>query len=293
VHTEASALALDALIETVTGADVAADVRAFAELHDVAEEALLKILAAPVVLPAAVPTPGNRKLATGAARVQALADRVIDARRRSPGVEIVSRLIDTARADRLRDEVVTMLVGGYQSTAAALSFTWYLLAQHPDATAEVRDEVDAVGVDDVARLVRTRMIVDESLRLYPPVWVIARRAARADTLVDAEVPRGASVWIAPYTLHRNPEHWERPEEFDPDRFAPERASGRHHHAYAPFGAGLHKCVGNHYALQVAVTAVATLLSRFDLSPPARPFTARTKSFTYPDGPPLRVSPRAR
>jgi cytochrome P450 len=112
------------------------------------------------------------------------------------------------------------------------------------------------------------------------VWVINRVAVRPDQVGDVTIPRGAIIAISPYTLHRHPAHWSRPHDFHPDHFA--EGVTRPAHAYLPFGAGRHKCIGNHYAMAAAVLALATLAGRYAFEPPTHPVVANTRAFTTPD-----------
>ena len=201
-------------------------------------------------------------------------------RRRRDGVrhnDIVSLLIDARdrqtaapMGDRqLLDEIMTLIVAGHETTASSLNWFWYLLASTPDAAARLRAEVDAGAVDppgysDLERLPFTRRAIDETLRLYPPGWLLTRRAIAADTVGAISLPAMADVLISPYLVQRHPAHWPDPARFDPDRFLPEYNSVRNRFAYLPFGLGPRACIGEHLALVEMHTHVATLARRFDL-----------------------------
>jgi cytochrome P450 len=201
-------------------------------------------------------------------------------RRRRDGVrhnDIVSQLIDARdrqtaapMGDRqLLDEIMTLIVAGHETTASSLNWFWYLLASTPDVAARLRAEVDAGAVDppgygDLEKLPFTRRAIDETLRLYPPGWLLTRRAIAADTVGGVSLPAKADVLISPYLVHRHPAHWPVPARFDPDRFLPEYNSGRNRFAYLPFGLGPRACIGEHLALVEMHTHVATLARRFDL-----------------------------
>jgi len=201
-------------------------------------------------------------------------------RRRRDGVrhnDIVSQLIDARdrqtaapMGDRqLLDEIMTLIVAGHETTASSLNWFWYLLASTPDVAARLRAEVDAGAVDppgygDLEKLPFTRRAIDETLRLYPPGWLLTRRAIAADTVGGVSLPAKADVLISPYLVHRHPAHWPDPARFDPDRFLPEYNSGRNRFAYLPFGLGPRACIGEHLALVEMHTHVATLARRFDL-----------------------------
>jgi len=201
-------------------------------------------------------------------------------RRRRDGVrhnDIVSQLIDARdrqtaapMGDRqLLDEIMTLIVAGHETTASSLNWFWYLLASTPDVAARLRAEVDVGAVDppgygDLEKLPFTRRAIDETLRLYPPGWLLTRRAIAADTVGGVSLPAKADVLISPYLVHRHPAHWPDPARFDPDRFLPEYNSGRNRFAYLPFGLGPRACIGEHLALVEMHTHVATLARRFDL-----------------------------
>jgi enediyne biosynthesis protein E7 len=204
------------------------------------------------VFPAWVPTVANRRLAHAS---RALRDRAVGVLRScrtvppAPG-SLLALLLQRgqqagAGETEMVDELVTLVVAGHQSTAAAIGFTFYALAANPAAARRSRQEAASVLGDrraaaaDLPGLGYTRMVVDEAIRLYPPVWIITRRAVRNVEVGDRTLRAGTVVHISPYTLHRNPAHWPEPDRFLPERFA--RAGDRHRFAYAPFGGGLYKC----------------------------------------------------
>ncbi len=171
----------------------------------------------------------------------------------------------------MRDEVMTIFLAGHETTSNALTWTWYLLAQHPDVTARLEDEVDRVldgrapTYDDLAKLTYARMVVEESMRLYPPAHSISRTALHADRLGEVPIPAGAVITISPHTTHRNPTLWPEPERFDPERFLPDRSVGRHRFAYLPFGGGPRICIGNGFAMAETLTILATVTQRWRIS----------------------------
>jgi cytochrome P450 len=172
--------------------------------------------------------------------------------------------------DQLRSEVLTFFAAGHETTATALTWTWYLLADHAPVRQRVREEIDAVcggrtpSVEDVPRLTLTRMVIEESMRLYPPIWAVPRQAAGDDEIGGFRIPAGSTVVVCPYVTHRHPNVWEAPEAFDPDRFDPERVARRPKYAYFPFLGGPHLCIGNEFALLEMRLVVGTVLQRFDL-----------------------------
>jgi enediyne biosynthesis protein E7 len=206
-----------------------------------------------------------------ARRALATLDDVVDGlvrQRRSAGSrdDVLGLLIAAADADeisrkQLRDEVITLLFGGYEATAHALAWSWYLLDRYPGVGDRVRAEAAATAPDDVNRLVLTRRVVDETLRLYPSFWEVLRDTYEAQTIGGFEVPAGASVLLVPWVTHRLPEFWPDPMEFRPDRW--ERPPA-HKYAYYPFGAGQRLCLGRPLALMEMQLAISMVSRRFRL-----------------------------
>ncbi len=170
----------------------------------------------------------------------------------------------------IRDQVVTIFLAGHETTAQALSWTWYLLALHPAAEARFHGELDRVlggrppGFDDLPELPFARMVLEESMRLYPPAPTFSRSALAADRLVDRDIPKGSVVFVVPWALHRHRKLWDDPDEFVPDRFGRERAAQRHRFAYLPFGAGPRICIGAGFAMTEAMLVLAAIGQRFRL-----------------------------
>jgi cytochrome P450 len=207
-------------------------------------------------------------------------DYVINERRRNPthSADLLSMLMgarDEETGERMTDEqlrveVTTFLLAGQETTSLALTWTWYLLSQHPAARQRLEHELDTVlagrppEYGDLANLPYTRMVVDESMRLYPPAWGFSRQALADDTLGGFRLPRGWLAFVIPYVLHRLPAYWRDPETFDPERFSPEHSADRPKFAYLPFGAGPRQCIGNQFALIESQLSVATLAQRYRL-----------------------------
>jgi cytochrome P450 len=176
------------------------------------------------------------------------------------------------------DEVMTLVVAGHETTASTLNWTWWLLATHPDIQARVATEQAATGdlgpagYADLGRMPYTRQVVDESMRLYPPAWLLTRRSIGPDRLGGYAVPPGTDVFISPYLLHRHPRHWAWPETFDPGHFDPPQVEARHAFAYSPFAAGPRHCIGQNLALYEILVHFNFAVRRFRLAEPepARP-----------------------
>jgi len=234
----------------------------------------------PFYPPLRVPTPRNRRFLAARATLDGIVYRIIAERRRRPGEheDLLALLMESrdeqtgeGMSDRqLRDEVVTLFLAGHETTANALTWASYLLSTHVAVARRLRDEVDQAlqgrvpTASDLPTLAYTRMVIDETLRLYPPAWITNRRAIEEDTVCGYRIPADATVSISPYVTQRDPRLWENPEGFDPDRFAPERSAGRAHYAYFPFGGGPRQCIGKGFALMESTLVLALLAQRYEL-----------------------------
>ena len=227
-----------------------------------------------------LPSAKQRRFESARATLRGAVDHVISERRRHPSesVDLLSMLLsardeetgETMTDDQLRTEVTTFLLAGQETTSLALTWTWYLLSQHPQARQRLETEIDTVLAGrppeyaDLTNLPYTRMVVDESMRLYPPAWGFSRQAMADDRLGDYRLPKGWMAFVIPYVLHRLPAYWPNPDAFDPDRFSPERSADRPKFVYIPFGAGPRQCIGNQFALIEAHLSVATLAQSYRL-----------------------------
>jgi cytochrome P450 len=174
----------------------------------------------------------------------------------------------------LLDEILTLVVAGHETTASALNWTWWLLTRHPDVERRLQDESDRAGdlglasYDDLERLPYTLAVIQESMRLYPPGWLLTRRSIGPDRLGGYVVPPGTDVFISPFMVHRHPAIWDNAASFDPDRFGAGRAEGRHRFAYIPFAAGPRHCIGENLATFEMMLHLNGALRRFRLRPVA-------------------------
>ncbi len=231
-------------------------------------------------LPVWVPTPSNVAFKRAQRTLDAAIGRVIAERRAQPGDrgDLLSMLMsveDEATAEQmtdrqLRDEVLTVFLAGHETIATHMSWTWKLLTENPRWAHAVRDEARAVLGDrlptfeDLPRLDIAGRVISESMRLYPPAWIIERTALEDDVVCGRPIAKGTIIAACPWTLHRHRALWSDPLRFDPDRFLPERVAGRHRYAYVPFGAGPRICIGNNFALMESKIILTTLLQRFDI-----------------------------
>lgn len=166
---------------------------------------------------------------------------------------------------QIRDEIVTLFLAGHETTANALSWTWYLLAQHPEVEQKLHEELDSVlhgrvpTLADLKQLPYTELVLQESMRLYPPVWNMSRQALTDVEIGGYIIPKGSEVNLNTYAMHRDPRWWDEPECFNPDR-----QSGAPKMAYLPFSTGPRVCIGNSFALMEARLILATVASRYRL-----------------------------
>jgi cytochrome P450 len=257
-----------------------------------------------LALPLGFPTPRNLKARRALRDFDELIAGILAARRRDAGHDagdLLSMLLSArdeetgeGLSDReLRDQILTFIVAGHETTAVALSWTIALLCRHPEVQERLRAEVaDVLGgripaAEDLPGLASARRVVEESLRLYPPVYAVARDAAAEDEIGGYRIPARSTVILSPYVTHRHPAFWPDAEAFDPDRFLPERSDERPRFAWFPFLGGPHQCIGEEFAMLEMVLAVTMLVQafRFELAPAAciepRPMLSLRPRFGVP------------
>jgi cytochrome P450 len=230
-------------------------------------------------LPPSVPTPRNVRFARAKRVLDRVVGEVISARCAGParpdllGMLMEARDADTGESpsdEEVRDEVMTMVLAGHETTANALSWAFRLLSLAPPVDRRLHEESARVlggrdpAVDDLPRLELASRVHQEAMRLYPPAWAFGREAIGADAFGDVRIPAGAAVTISPWLLHRDPRWWEDPEGFDPDRFAPEASTARPRYAYVPFAAGPRMCIGNAFAMMEMQIVLAMVAARYRL-----------------------------
>lgn len=227
-----------------------------------------------------LPLPDHRRFAHDLKTIdQFIYDQIAEGRRHPERENFLSVMLKVQDSEtgqgmsdrQLRDEVITLFFAGFETTARTLTWTWYLLSRRPDVIEKIRAEADQVlsngrpaSSADLERLVYARMVVDETLRLYPPTAVLARQNIAADEIGGYLIPPKSLVSLSPYAVHRTPELWPDPDRFDPERFSAENAAGRPKFAYIPFAAGPRICLGNSFALMEMVYTVAMAAQRFDV-----------------------------
>jgi cytochrome P450 len=253
-----------------------------------------------------VPTRVNRDARRVLAVLDRIINRVIAERHRDPRPrgDLLDMLIGARDAEtncamsdkQLRDEIVTFLVAGHETTAVALAWTWHLLAQHETVEDRLHAAVadsDASSPPALMSVSYVRMTFEESMRLYPPVWGMSRQSYKEDHIGGVRIPPRTVVSVSPYLTHRHPALWDDPERFDPERFSAERSAARPEYAYFPFGGGPRGCIGKQFAMMEAQIVVAMIAQQFRLRPlaghriePHPIFTLRPRG-----GMPMTVHPR--
>jgi cytochrome P450 len=300
VAEELTGLTMAIIAETMFGARLDGDIHAVSQAIGVLLADINFRFQLPFYPSLRWPTLRNRRALAAMRVVDDVVLGMIEQRRRSGeqradllGMLMAARDEETGEGmldKQLRDEVVTIFVAGHETTAVLLTWVFYLLAEHPEVEAALHAELAGAlggrtpGMADVPNLRLTRMIIDETLRLYPPAWITNRQAVAEDEVCGYHIPAGAVVAVSPYVLHRLPAYWPDPERFDPQRFAPDAAHQRPRFAYMPFGGGPHQCIGNSFALLEATLILATVAQRYRLRLPAGAVvTPQPKSTLRPAG----------
>lgn len=232
-------------------------------------------------IPLEVPTPHNMKMRGYISQLEDLVDEMIDARRgrEAEYEDLLSMLLlaedeetgERMTAKQVRDEVMTFVLAGHETTSNALGWTFMLLSEHPVVRRKLQAELDQQWdderdpVEQVQELTYLEMVLDESMRLYPPAWTIEREPIEDDEIRGYHIPKGCVLVTSPYLVHQNPDVWDNPQGFDPERFAPDKRDEYHRYAHFPFGGGPRKCVGADFAIMEAKLILAEVLRRFDLN----------------------------
>ncbi|MER7209730.1 cytochrome P450 [Streptosporangium sp. NPDC020072] len=278
---EVTALTLGVLGRTLLDADLGAFGSVAHSFEAVQDQAMFEMVTLGAV-PTWLPLPRQLRFRRAREQLQRVVDRLVaerSARGAAEGDDVLSRLIVSTGQEtdprvggrRMRDELITLMLAGHETTASTLGWTFHLVDRNPGVWDGLHAEAVEVlgdrlpGYEDLHRLRYTTMVVEEAMRLYPPVWILTRSAQRDDLVGAYHVPAGADVLICPYTLHRHPGFWRDPERFDPERFAPEGAASRPRYAYIPFGAGPRFCVGNSLGMMEAVFVVAMVARELRLT----------------------------
>jgi len=221
--------------------------------------------------------PSHRRFARAAAKLDTEIHAMIAERRKGAcdDPDLLSEMVRLRKQSRkgiteqkIRDQMLTFFMVGNETPATGLMWAWYLIAENPDVATKLHNEVDHVLGDRLAsgqdfdRLRYTRMVFAESMRLYPPVWLMTRRAVRDVKINGFVIRSGSYVHVSPFVTHRDARYFPEPERFDPERWTPEAAAARPKFSYFPFGGGSLQCIGEGFAWMQAVLTIATLARRW-------------------------------
>lgn len=281
VNQEMARLAMDIIAQTMfdfpIGDEAYETAEAFRYVLEFVSQRSLRIVDWPMF----VPTPANRRFKRALAALDAFTGQMIAQRRRRADEaprDLLTMLIQARDEEtgagmseqQLRDEVLTIFFAGHETTAQALTWTWYLLSRTPRVEQRLHDELESVlsgrlpTAADLPQLSYTRMVFEEAMRLYPPVLMLARDAIGPDELGGYEIPAGSMIVLSQYITHRHPRYWDEPDEFEPERFRPEAVAARPNYAYFPFGGGPRTCLGDKFAMLEGVLVLASVAQRYRL-----------------------------
>jgi cytochrome P450 len=280
IHHDMMALTLEIVAKALFDADVKNEVDAVGSAFDAVTDEIAVRFRRPVFIPDWVPLPGNLRYTRGVRAMDEVVYRIIREHRSNGagGTDLLSMLMEATDEDggrmtdaQLRDEAITLLLAGHETTALVLSWTWYLLFQHPHVVAELHDELDRVlgsrlpTPADLRELRFTECVIQESMRLYPPAYGFGREAVRDFELGGYSVPKGTTLFMSPWVMHRDRRWFDEPLAFRPARWADGLADRLPRHVYLPFGGGPRICIGNSFAMMEAILLLATIARRFHLT----------------------------
>lgn len=274
---EMMGLTMSIVARTLFSADVTGNVKEVGGALSLGiEETNRRVLALNPFL-SVLPTQRNREFKNAVETLNGVMMRIIEQHREAGlSSDLLSMLMEARDTEtgeglsdrQLRDECMTLFLAGHETTAVGLTWLWSLLTKHPEVEWRLRKEISEVLGDrtptptDLPKLKYTQMVWDETLRLYPPAWLVARESYAPDVIDGYPIPAKATLVVCSYALHRSPQFWDEPDRFDPERFSPDRNQGRPRHAYIPFGAGQRMCIGNNFANMEAQVIIPMMLQRF-------------------------------
>ena len=283
VHAEMMRLTFRIVGKTLCNSDVEGDAQAIGNAMTIAMQFANDYIEKFLLVPPWLPFPKNLRFQKARKTLDALVYRMIEEHRAQNDHEgdLLGMLMSvTDDVDgkgmtprQLRDEIMTFVLAGFETTANALTWTLYLVAKHPEVARKLEEEANRVlggrqaTFEDLPRLEYTERVLSESMRLYPPAWCFERQAVEADEIGGYAIPAGTTIAICPYVLHRNPVYWENPQTFDPDRFLPDRSTDRSRFAYLPFGDGPRICIGKGFAMMEAKIVLAMVANAFRVGLP--------------------------
>jgi cytochrome P450 len=268
-------LAASVAAKALFGSDLGADLEQIGRDLTIVVEYLDELTAPLARLVSKLPTRSGRRFLAARQRLDAVIYGMVRSRRASGKScgDLIGMLLAAQDNEgdglgmndrQVRDEAMTIFLAGHETTATAITWIWYLLAKHPSVESKLRAELAAVlggrlpAFDDVEHLNYTRMVIAESMRLYPPVWAITRRALADYAFGEWHVPAGTTIGMSQYVMHRNPRYYPDPEKFDPLRWREDEVAKRPKYSYFPFGGGNRVCIGESFAWMEVTLMLATL-----------------------------------
>lgn len=282
IHSDMMQLTLEIVAKALFGVEISRDAKGIGQAMGIFAHEFVHMASLSFVLPERIPVPGSGKLRSAVGRLNEIIFAMIAERRASPRRpgDLLEMLLDAkdengrGMSDRqIRDEAVTLFLAGHETTALALSWTWFLLARHPEIACQLQDELDRVlagrspVAEDLPRLRYTEMVIQESMRLYPPAWGVGRQAIGPFEIGEYRLPAGTNVFISQWITHRDARFFPDPLRFDPERWRndPVRSGRLPRFAYFPFGGGPRVCIGASFAMMEAVLLLAAIASKFQMT----------------------------
>lgn len=279
VAAEMMELAVKIAAKTLIGVDLSKDAKGLRDSVEFSFTYVSDCILTPWKLPPPIPTKRNIQFYKHKKIIDEMVYEIIADHRVNPPekIDILIMLMNAEDEDtgekmadiHLRNEIVTLLIAGHETVASALGWAWYLLSKHPDVAARLQEEVRDVlngGVpcyDDIAKLKYTRMVLDETLRLYPSAWAVPRTPKEDDEINGFPIKKGCPIAVVQWVTHRHPDFWDDPEKFDPERFAEGKTASQHKYAYFPFGGGERFCLGKQFAIIEGVLVLAMVVQKYN------------------------------
>jgi cytochrome P450 len=285
MHEAMMTVTMKIIAKVLFDTDVSKDAHDLEQAITVGIEAVMNKITHVVTIPDWIPTPANRRAMAAFKLLDQKIDDIINSRRQTmeDKGDLLSMLLlseddngESMTDSQVRDEAMTLFLAGHETTAIALTWTLYLLSQHPDILQKLQQEVDTVlgnrraTLDDLKQLTYTNMVVKESMRFYPPAWITTRIVMEPIVFDTFTAEIGNLLVLSPYLTHHDPALWENPSTFNPQRFTKEAEKEHHKFAYFPFGGGPRVCIGNHFAMMEIQLLLVTILQQYtaDLAPNA-------------------------
>lgn len=278
ISAEMNRIALDIVSKSLFISNVEDEIDRISTWVTVAIEQGAERIRNPFKLPTWIPTPNNLKQNKAVSVLDEVITGIIENRRKEGKQydDLLSMLMDARDEDtgegmstrQLRDEVMTIFIAGHETTANALTWAFYVLAQNPEVEKKLQEELDTVlqgkpvSFENLRSLTYTRMVIDETMRLYPPAWIVGRKTVEDDEIGGYAIPAGTNCLIPTLCIHRSPKYWKDPLKFDPERFSPEKVKEQKKFTYFPFGGGPRLCIGNNFALMEMQVVLASVMQRY-------------------------------